>query len=49
VDQVLFAPDHAWIRLGTASGITEAAVIRRSRRGRVIDTWTLDGSINPHP
>ncbi len=43
IDQVVYAPDHSFVRLPDLRASSEAAVIRRDRQGRVVASWTLDG------
>jgi hypothetical protein len=41
IDQIVYAPDHLFVRLPDLRVSTEAAVIRRDRKGAIIDQWTL--------
>lgn len=41
IDQIVYAPDHLFVRLPDLRAASEAAVIRRDRKGAVVATWTL--------
>lgn len=43
IDQIVFASDHIYVRLPDLHASSEVAVIRRDRRGNVVDSWTIDG------
>lgn len=47
IDQILYAPDHGWIRLPEVDAMTEAAVIRRTRAGDIVGIWSIDGEVRP--
>ena len=43
IDQIVYAPDHRYVRLPDLRASSEAAVVRRDRSGAVIGVWTVDG------
>lgn len=43
-DTLLAAPDHRCIQTDTVQALTDIALLRRDRRGRILATWTRDGS-----
>lgn len=44
IDQIVYAPDHAYIRLPDLRAGSEIVVVRRTPDGRVVATWTCDGT-----
>jgi hypothetical protein len=41
IDQIVYAPDHLYIRLPDLRVAAEAAVVRRDRSGAIVSVWTL--------
>lgn len=47
-DQIVFAPDHRFVRLPDLRADCEAAVVRRDRQGRIVAAWSLPRTCKLH-
>ena len=44
IDTILAAPDHGCIQLADVKALTKLALIRRSKDGELLTTWSVDGA-----
>ena len=44
IDTILVAPDHGCIQLADVQALTKLALIRRTRDGELLTTWSVDGA-----